>query len=127
MAEYGYIEAFTKEASTDLSTKQYHIVRASAVGKCGLGSVQTDTAIMGVLQNNPQSGENAAVADFGTSKVVAGGTVTGNALISCNSAGRALNAASGDMVIGRSFETTTTDGEVFTARIFPPIRWMGAV
>lgn len=127
MAEYGNLETFTREAGGNLSAKQYHIVRASAAGKCDLGSVQTDTALMGVLQNDPQSGEFAAVADFGTSKIVAGGAVTNNALISCNSAGRALDAASGNMVIGRALEAATTDGEIVKARIFSPIRWMGAV
>src|SRR3972149_1729195 len=111
MAEFVGLETYTMEAAADLSAKQYHIVRGSAANKCNQGSASTDSGLIGILQNKPQSGEFACVADGGISKVVAGGTVTANGPVTTNGSGRAANAVSGEMVIGRAIDTATTDGE----------------
>jgi len=56
---------------------------------------------LGVLQNNPVSGEAAVVAIGGKSKVIAGGTVAGGAIVSSDAAGKAVTSAtSGHYILG---------------------------
>ena len=126
MAEFQNLETYTLEAAADLSAKQYHIVRGSAISKCNMGSAATDSGLIGVLQNKPQSGEFACIADGGISKIVAGGTVTANQLVTTNGSGRAANAGSGDMIVGRALDTATTNGEIISVRLLTPVRLSGA-
>lgn len=118
------------EAAADLSAKQYHLVRLSAANKVNQASQAVNSGLLGVLQNKPKSGEFATVADDGLSKVVAGAAITAGDLLTTNSSGRAIvvtSLASGqEMVFGRALDTAGTDGDVITARLFPPIRWTGA-
>lgn len=124
MAEFGPQETVTGfAAAADLSGKQYHFVRASAANACNQSSLASDTAVLGVLQNNPQSGQAATIAQQGLSKVVAGGSITVNALVTTNGSGRAAAAVSGDMVMGRALEAAANDGEVITVALQPPVRW----
>jgi len=61
----------TFEAGADLSDKQYHLVKLSDSYEVKLCSAETDV-IIGVLQNEPESGEAAVVRVSGTSKVSTG-------------------------------------------------------
>lgn len=126
MAEFGQIETLTRQAAADLSAKQYHFVRGSAAGKCNQSSLDTDSAMLGVLQNKPKSDEFATVGFLGKSKVVAGAAVTADDIITTNSSGRAVTVTSGDMAGGRALETAGADGDIITALLFPPVRWAGA-
>mgnify|MGYP001568524577 FL=1 len=78
---------------------------------------------IGVLQNEPKSGEAATVACLGLTKIRGGGTVTAGAPIAHNSSGMVVDAVSGDVVCGRAMETGTTANEILTAFIFPPVKW----
>jgi hypothetical protein len=128
MAEFGAQETYSGfKAGADLSVKQYHFVRASADHVCNQASLATASSLLGVLQNKPKTDEAATIAYFGESKVVAGGAITANVLITSNSSGRAAAAASGDMICGRALEAAGADGEVINALIFPPVRLSGAV
>lgn len=114
------------QAAADLSGKQYHIVRLSGVGLTNQASDATASSVAGVLQNKPTSGKQAAIAYAGVSKVVAGGSVTANDIVTSNSSGRAATVASGQMAIGRALDTASTDGDVISVLLFPPVRWAGA-
>lgn len=79
----------TVAASVDLSTKQYRFVTAAgAVAGAGAQA-------LGVLQNDPKSGQGAGVRVMGVSKLVLGGTVSVDTKISsdANGAGVAFTAA----------------------------------
>jgi hypothetical protein len=67
-------------ASADLSTKQFHFVKMSGNGTVDVCSAITDKPI-GVLQNNPTSGQAAIVGISGTSKVVANATLAAGDVI----------------------------------------------
>lgn len=82
--------------------------------------------ILGVLQNAPQQNEAMSIAVSGVSKVVAGGALTVNAIITTNASGRAAAVASGQIGCGRVLETAGADGDVVTALLFHPVRWAGA-
>jgi len=126
MAESKIFEPYTLLAAADLSGKQYHIVDQSAAKSCNMASLATDNQVAGVLQNKPQSGEHATIADMGISKVVAGAAVTQGKHLTTNGSGRAITVTSGDMAIGRALEAAGADGDVISARLYPPFRWSGA-
>ena len=126
MAESQDLRVMARSANADMSAKRYYIVRVVANSGCDIASLATTSAIAGVLVNDPKSGETAAIAYAGLGKVVGGGTVTDGSFITSDSSGRAVNAGSGDMVIGRALTTATTTGEVVSALLIPPFRWSGA-
>ena len=64
----------TLTAAADLSAKQYHFVVLASATTVNVASAITNAPI-GILQNNPESGEQAIVAISGISKVVADGTL----------------------------------------------------
>ena len=105
-------------ASTDLSTRQFHIVDLDA------GAFDVDLAIAsagyGVLQNKPQAGEHATVAVAGTTKCTAGAAISIGNLITSAASGYAAVVASGTAgtkkVIGRAV-TAAASGSVFTMNI----------
>lgn len=80
----------TVPAAADLSAKQYYFVLAAGT-LAGAGA-----QALGVLQNNPASGDAAGVRVMGVSKVVLGGTVAVGDLISsdANAKGVKYTAAS---------------------------------
>jgi hypothetical protein len=126
MAEFGRLETLTLEADADLSDKQYHFVRYVATNKCNQASLDTDSGLIGVLQNKPKSGEFATIGYLGLGKVVAGAAITAGVILTTNSSGRAVTVTSGDMAGGRALEAAGADGDIITALLFPPKRWAGA-
>jgi hypothetical protein len=74
-----------------------------------LASAATD-AILGVLENEPESGDTASVVMLGgggTFKVKSGGNISKDAYITTNNAGVAIaTTTAGDRVIGRALRTT---------------------
>ena len=75
-------------ASADLSAKQFHFVKMSGNNTVTVCSAVTDVPV-GVLQNNPASGESAVVCIFGTSKVVADATLAAGNVIGTSADGQA--------------------------------------
>jgi len=64
----------TLTAAADLSAKQYHFVSLATATTVNVCTAITNAPI-GILQNNPESGQQAIVQVFGVSKVVADGTL----------------------------------------------------
>jgi hypothetical protein len=64
----------TLTAAADLSAKQYHFVVLASATTVNVCTAITNAPI-GILQNNPESGQQAVVQVFGVSKVVADGTL----------------------------------------------------
>lgn len=127
MAEFGRLETLTGvEAAADLSGKQYHIMRYSAANNVNQGSLATDSALCGVLQNKPQSGDHATIGYLGISKIVAGAAITAGDIITTNSSGRAATVASGEIAVGRALVAAGANGDIITSVLFPPVRWAGA-
>jgi hypothetical protein len=75
-------------ASADLSTKQYHFVKMSGDNTVTVCAAITDVPI-GVLQNNPKSGQAAEVCVFGVTKVVADGVLAAGNRIGTSGDGQA--------------------------------------
>lgn len=114
MAYESVLTKISLEAAADLSAKQYFLVKVDANGKaalCGDG----ENAV-GVLQNDPDIGEAAAVATAGITKVECGGVITTGGLVACNADGEAVAAASGDYIIGVALETGA-DGRIISINL----------
>lgn len=120
------METFTAKAAADLSAHQYNIMRLSAEDTVNVASLDTNSAIAGVLLNKPESGQHATIQYAGPGLIRAGAATATNLFITCNGSGRAIAAASGEMIVGRLLEAATADGDVVRAILQPPIRWMGA-
>jgi hypothetical protein len=81
-------------AAGDLSAKQYHFVKLDTDGKVVIVAAITDKPI-GVLQNNPASGEEAEVVICGITKVSADSSINEGDLIGTSSDGQADTIAAG--------------------------------
>ena len=121
------VPGFTTNSNySTLGATKYIIVRATAANKADQAISATASAILGVMQNAPDVGEAMSIAYAGRSKVVAGGSLSVNAIITTNGSGRAAAVTSGDIAIGRILEAAGADGDVVSAVLFHPIRWQGA-
>lgn len=101
-------------AGVDLTGKLYTIVKTDANNNIVPAAAAAD-AILGVLNNEPKLGDIADVALIngnGTFKVVAGGAITKDALLTTNAAGLAVVAVAGNRVFGRAVTAGAVDDVV---------------
>jgi hypothetical protein len=114
----GYSLRITLPAATDLSAKQYFFVKVNSSGQAALCSAATDRPI-GVLQNTPDSGEEAAIVVVGGTKVISSAAIDEGALIGTNNAGKADGKTPGtdttEYVVGTVILAAGADNEVLTA------------
>jgi len=115
---YNYTEQLvTLEAGADLSAKQFFFVSVSADGQ--VDPTGDGAHADGVLQNDPAAaGRAAVVAVGGIVKVSCGGTVTRGGPVASDASGEAVNAASGDVILGTALETGADGGVI--AMLFAP-------
>lgn len=117
MATQQNLHCITLIAGADLSAKQFFFVSVAADGQIdptGNGAIAE-----GVLQNAPAAaGRAAEVAIGGIVKVECGGTVTRGGPVASDASGNAVDAASGDIILGTALETGA-DGQVIEI-IFQP-------
>lgn len=112
MSQSAYVLEMTYNAAADLSAKQYKIVKQSAAGVVNISTAGTDKHL-GVLQNKPLITEAANVRVLGSSKVVAGGTVTLNAWVTADANGDAIATVTDkDVVVGMALEAAV-DNDIF--------------
>jgi hypothetical protein len=115
MATYENVTSQTFVAGADLSAKQYFFVKgdstAGQVVVCGDGE-----AAIGVLLNDPTSGQAAAVAVSGKVRVEAGDTVAAGARVASDASGNAISAATGDYVVGVAVRGGA-DGEIIEVQL----------
>tara|TARA_B100000131_G_scaffold321364_1_gene371894 strand:- start:1672 stop:2061 length:390 start_codon:yes stop_codon:yes gene_type:complete len=109
----------TLTAAADLSSKQYHIVKLASATTVNVCSAITDVPI-GILQNDPESGEVAEICFMGISKIVADGTIAAGNLIATSADGQADAVAAGTDTtvypVGQAIGAASA-GETFTAYI----------
>lgn len=109
----------TLDAGADLSTKQFYIVKLDSNANLVLGAAGTDK-LVGVLQNKPQSGEGGLFRFSGTTKVVAGGTITAGAWITSDGSGKAIATTTDkNVAIGQALEGASS-GDIFEVLLSGP-------
>ena len=106
-------------ASADLSAKQYYFVKLSSATQVTVCAAITDVPI-GVLQNNPTSGQAAIVTTHGLSKMSADGTIAAGNILGTSADGQADAIVAGTdttvYVCGQAIGAASA-GETFTAFI----------
>lgn len=101
-------------AGVDLSAKQYHVVMLSTTAKQVKVSSGPTVANIGILQNDPASGEAASVCGAGLTKAVAGGVIAAGDMVSANSTGRcAASTTANNKLIGKAITAAGADGDLF--------------
>lgn len=78
----------TRVAAANLTAKQYHIVKLDNTGKVDVCSAITDVPY-GVLQNNPNTDQEAEIVIIGITKIKADGTLDEGNLIGTSNDGQA--------------------------------------
>lgn len=103
----------TRPAGADLSLKQYYIVKEQTDRTLVLASAATDK-LFGVVQLGAATGGNVSVCSRNsgaTFKVIAGGTIAVNDMLTSDSAGKAVaTTTTGDEVIGVAQEAASANG-----------------
>jgi hypothetical protein len=95
-------------AGADLSSKQYHFVKLASATTVNVCTAITDLPI-GVLQNNPTSGNTATIAIFGVTKVVADGTLAAGNILGTSADSQA------DAIVAGTDTTVYVMGQAITA------------
>lgn len=107
MATVENIQTVNLVAGQDLSAKQFHFVSVAADGE--IDPTGDGLRAQGVLLNDPaKQGQAACVAIGGITKVICGGVVTRGGPVASDSAGKAVNAGTGDVVMGTALDTGST-------------------
>lgn len=101
------------KAAEDLSSSQFYAVKpASTAGEVKVVDAASDDCI-GILYNEPESGEAAEVACGGVLKGIAGASIDAGKLVSFNTTGQLVTANStANIVIGYAAEDASS-GEAF--------------
>jgi|TARA_R100000093_G_scaffold17740_1_gene10173 hypothetical protein len=115
------IDLGTLTAAGDLSSKQFYFVKLASATTVNVCTAITDLPI-GILQNDPESGEQAVVRIFGISKVSADGTITAARWIGTSSDSQAAGITPGSdttvYVMGQAIQAASA-GETFTMFLNP--------
>ncbi len=110
------IDLGTLTAAADLSGKQYYFVKLASATTVNVCTAITDIPI-GVLQNDPTSGQSAVVRIFGLTKVSADGTLAAGNIIgtSADSQADAISRGTDNSVtiLGQAVEAGSA-GETLT-------------
>lgn len=111
----------TLEAGADLSTKQYYFVKIdSSTGKAVVCSNASDRPV-GVLQNNPTSGQAAEIVVVGLTKVSSDAGLTIGNLIGTSGDGQADAKTPGtdtsEYVVGTVITSTSNAAEIATVMV----------
>ncbi len=118
------ILTISRSADTDLSLKQYFLMKATATGVDLNGTL--NGPVLGVLTNDPVAGKAAAVQVEGIARVVAGGAFVAGDPIKSDAAGKAIKQTGEAVgvqvyVIGMALEAAGADGDQVDIHIRPHV------
>lgn len=110
-------------AGEDLSTKQYTFVTSDGdeVTSTGAGEAAT-----GVLWNDPASGRAASVVRGGEPMVYAGAAIAVGAEIAADADGKAVTAASTDVILGEARTAAGAADELVQITFYGPAQTVKA-
>lgn len=108
------------KANSDLSAKQFFLVKQTAADTVDLVAAATDRTF-GVLTNAPKSGQAAAVQTDGIAKVVSDGSGTAIAAgdpLAADTSGRVVKNATADRLgVGVAMDASTAAGTVIRVKL----------
>lgn len=105
-------------STNDLSTKQFYIVAVDTANDESLilGAAATDP-IIGVLQNKPKAGAAALYRFLGTTKVIAGGTITRGDFVTSDGNGKAVTTTSSSNATVGIALVSAVAGDIFEVQL----------
>ena len=98
-------------AGEDLSTAQFKFVTLEADGQVDLADSAGENCI-GVLRTGGAAGVAVAVLVDGPVIVEAGGTVTNGGAVATDATGRAVDATTGDIIMGYAMEAGVVNQKI---------------
>jgi len=101
-------------ATGSLAAYQYYVVKhGSTAGTVKVADTAATDTLVGILMNDPASGEAAEVAVLGVVRAAAEASVTAGAALTCSSTGR-VKATTTDLnqVVGYALEASATAGDL---------------
>ena len=107
-------------AGADLTTHQFKFVTFSAsdIQLAGAG-----VSVVGVLQNNPNTGDAATVWGPGSvSKIYSGAAVAKGADVTPDASGRAVTSATGNYIAGKVLQAATAADQLISVWMTQPGR-----
>lgn len=116
------VRDFEKSFLADNAITQYNVVKITTTGQSTVDvSTANGDAIIGIAQNTVLAGEQVVVRMFGTSKCLAGGTISAGQTVTATTAGK-LVADSTDThgIVGRALEAAVS-GDTFEVLIQPSV------
>lgn len=106
-------------AGADLSAKQYTFVKLS--GTTVISAAAATDLPIGVLLNDPASGETAAVAVSGVVKLKASAAISVGALVGTTSTGLGVSLTAGTdttkYILGRAITAAGASGDIITVAV----------
>jgi hypothetical protein len=110
-------------ANADLSAQQFKVVSLqSTAGVCQLAATSILVSkVVGVLQNNPKSGEAAEVAYSGIVKAIAGtSTIVVGSVLGVNTTSRVVGTTTDNVqAIGKSLMAASAIGDIINVLLTP--------
>lgn len=102
----------TVVAGEDCRATQWRFMKAHTTAGQVIKVAANGGASIGVLQNNPNTGEAADIMMIGVSLVEAGAAVAAGALVMSDTVGRAITAATaGSKIQGQALEAASAAGQ----------------
>ena len=101
-------------ATGDLSSSQYLVVKASSTaGAVKVATTKATDLALGILQNDPASGEAAEVAYNGICKAIGAASISFGSKLSFNSTGQVVATTTDkDEVVGIALAATSQAGDI---------------
>lgn len=104
-------------AAADLRTARFKFVKITAARAVNLATVAGE-AVLGVLQNTPNTGAEAEVMIGGQTKVIASAAIAAGAKITTTAAGLAVTAGAGNIPRGIALEAAAAANDVISIELF---------
>jgi hypothetical protein len=112
-------------AGASLTTKQFTpVLMSSTAARTVLSCTVTTRNVVGILMNNPASGEPADVAILGNVKAVAGtATLLRGARLTCNSTGVIPSTTDNQFVFAQAIDAAVAKGDLIMINVLGPSRY----
>lgn len=111
-------------AAEDLSDYQYHFMESAGAGSQGAvknaDSGSATYSPIGVLQNDPESGEEATVVLFGPTKIVSTASVSVGEWLTCNGSGHADVTTEASLACGWALSQADSSASCIIEMFFAP-------
>ena len=102
-------------AGATLAAKQYYVVKLASTAKQVIAAAAATDGAIGIVQNDPASGEEALVACLGAVKAAAETSVSAGDWVASSTTGRVKTTTNAnDDVIGRALEASSAAGDIIT-------------